>query len=391
MEQKVKGKVFFILFLVFTAYNNCFSAEFINKGPGGINDSPDKQDPDILYEYRIAKLNETSPVKLDYNSEVRKYIELFTGPRKNDFAKIIGLSALYFPIFDEYLDRFNLPLELKYLTVVESSLNPQATSSSGAAGLWQFLFNTGDLFDLQINSYIDERRDPYKSTEAACRYLAYLYNTFYDWQLVLSSYNGGPGEVRKAIERNNGRTDYWLIRNSLSEQAKNYVPAFIAAVYVMNYYKEHGIVPVKPQYNYTDIDTLHVTYAVSFEQISALTGFPQEGIRFLNPVYRRDVIPGIASGAVIVLPEETALKYLKMENKIIGFTPPVIDYAAMLSKGADTEGKTSIVHEVKPGEYLHKIAVRYKCTIENIKLWNNLNDNDTLQPGQKLVIWVEDD
>ena len=154
------------------------------------------------------------------------------------------MSQLYFPIFDEALDRYSLPQELKYLTIVESGLNPLAVSKSGAVGLWQFLLNTSRLFDLEVTSYIDERRDPYKSTEAACRYLNYLNNTFHDWHLVLSSYNGGPGEVRKAIERSKGETDYWKLRPYLSEQAKNYVPAFIAAVYLMNFYKEHGIVPV---------------------------------------------------------------------------------------------------------------------------------------------------
>ena len=169
-------------------------------------------DKDMLYEYRIAQLNTLSPVALDYNKEVRRYIDLFTGPRKADMANIIGLSKLYFPIFDEILDRYSLPYELKYLTIVESGLNPLAVSKSGAVGLWQFLLNTSRLFDLQVTSYIDERRDPWKSTEAACKYLNYLNNTFHDWHLVLSSYNGGPGEVRKAIERCKGETDYWKLR-----------------------------------------------------------------------------------------------------------------------------------------------------------------------------------
>jgi membrane-bound lytic murein transglycosylase D len=190
--------------------------------------------PDLLYEYRIAQLNTTSPVKLDYNADVKKYIDLYTGKRKSDFARIIGLAELYFPIFDEYLDRYNLPLELKYLTIVESGLNPLATSSSGAAGLWQFLYNTSDLFDLDVNSYTDERRDPYKSTEAACKYLEYLYNTFFDWQLVLSSYNGGPGEVRKAIERNNGETDYWKLSPIIVGTGTKLCPCF----YCCNLYDE---------------------------------------------------------------------------------------------------------------------------------------------------------
>ncbi len=251
--------------------------------------SPD--DPDMLYEYRIAGLNRLSPVELVYNADVRRYIDLYTGPRREEMARIIGLSELYFPIFDEILDRHGLPLELKYLTVIESGLNPLATSKSGAVGLWQFLLNTGRLFDLEVTSMVDERCDPYKSTEAASRYLAYLYTTFHDWQLVLSSYNGGPGEVRKAIERCHGETDYWKLRPYLSNQAKNYVPAFVAAIYMLNFYKEHGIVPIKPDFDYFHTDTLHIRYAVSFSQVSSEIGLDIDHIRMLNPVYKRDYIP----------------------------------------------------------------------------------------------------
>lgn len=346
------------------------------------------QTPELIYEYRLAELGLTSPVELDYNDEVKRYIELYTGSRKADFERIIGLSEYYFPVFDEYLDRYNLPLELKYLTVVESGLNPQATSKSGAAGLWQFLLNTAEMFDLEVTSYVDERRDLYLSTDAACRYLAYLYNTFHDWQLVLSSYNGGPGEVRKAIERNQGETDYWKIRPSLSEQARNYVPAFIAATYVMNYHKEHQMVPVPPVYDFNKLDTLHLGYAVSFNQISALIGLPMDDIRYLNPMYRKDYVPKSGSGSVLVLPADKVGPYLRNENQIIGYDFEPVDYQKMMETSADTKGKEKLVHEVQPGEYTHKIALQYGCTIENIKAWNGLVDY-SLYPGQKLVIWVD--
>jgi len=347
---------------------------------------PDEKD--MLYEYRIAQLNRLSPIAMDYNAEVRRYIDLFTGPRKAEMAHIIGLSKLYFPIFDEFLDRYSLPFELKYLTIVESGLNPLAVSKSGAVGLWQFLLNTSRLFDLEVTSYIDERRDPYKSTEAACKYLGYLYNTFHDWHLVLSSYNGGPGEVRKAIERCSGETDYWKLRPYLSEQAKNYVPAFIAAMYIMNFYNEHGIVPEEPVYDYRDLDTLHIRYPVSFDQISAIICLPVDQIRLLNPVYRRDYIPGQSAGSVLVLPADKVLQYLQHEISILGYSSVPIDYNLMVKQAGATDGLIRIIHEVQPGEFTHRIAMKYNCTLENIKAWNNLTTYD-IKAGQKLVIWVK--
>lgn len=344
---------------------------------------------DLMYEYRIAQLNRLSPVELEYNADVRKYIELYTGARKQDMAKIIGLSKLYFPIFEEALDRLSLPHELKYLTVIESSLNPLATSKSGAVGLWQFLLNTGKLFDLQVTSYIDERRDPWKSTDAACKYLEYLYNTFHDWNLVMASYNGGPGEVRKAIERGKGETNYWKLRPHLSEQAQHYVPAFIATFYLMNYYKEHGIVPVEPEYDYQKLDTLHIRYAVSFSQISQAIGLDVARIRMLNPVYKRDYITETKPWALLVLPADKIQLYLQNENQILGYVPPPDDYNLMVQRSANTEGMTKIVHVVQPGEVTHKIAMHYNCTLENIRAWNNLQGFE-VKAGQPLVIWVKE-
>jgi len=346
------------------------------------------EDPDMLYEYRIAGLNRVSPVELVYNADVRKYIDLFTGPRKGEMARVIGMSELYFPIFDEILDRHGLPLELKYLTVIESGLNPLATSKSGAVGLWQFLLNTGRLFDLEITSMVDERSDPYKSTEAASRYLAYLYTTFHDWQLVLSSYNGGPGEVRKAIERCHGETDYWKLRPYLSDQAKNYVPAFVAAIYMLNFYKEHGIVPIKPDFDYFHTDTLHIRYAVSFSQVSAEIGLDIDHIRMLNPVYKRDYIPASNAYSLLVLPSDKTSSYLRNEVNILGFTPPPSDYNQLVAQAGNTDGKTKIIHVVQAGEFTHKIAMMYNVTLENIRAWNQLPGNE-VKAGQKLVIWIE--
>ena len=344
--------------------------------------------PDLYYEFKISELNKASPIALDFNAHVKTYIELYTVHRRQELATIIGLSQLYFPIFDEALDRNSLPLELKYLTIVESGLVPTAVSKSGAVGLWQFLMGTGNMFNLTVNSYIDERRDPYKSTEAACKYLQYLYNTFHDWHLVLSSYNGGPGETRKAIERSKGETDYWKIRPLLSEQARNYVPAFIAMVYIMKHYADHNIVPVTPSYIFRQLDTLHIRYAVSFQQISGMIDLPVEHIRFLNPVYKRDYIPELGYPAVLVLPADKIVPYLHNEVSILGYYTEPVDYNALVKNAGTTDNKIKIIHIVEKGEFFHKIALKYGCTIENIKAWNNLEDM-SLVPGQRLAIWVD--
>ncbi len=346
-------------------------------------------DRDMLYEYRIAELSRHSAVPLEYNAEVRKYIDLYTGPRRNDMARIIGLSTLYFPLFDEILDRNKLPLELKYLTVIESGLNPLAVSKSGAVGLWQFLLNTGKMFDLQVTSLVDERCDPFKSTEAAARYLAYLYETYHDWQLVMASYNGGPGEVRKAIERCHGETDYWKLRPVLSEQARNYVPAFTAAFYLLNYYKEHGIVPVIPALDYLHTDTLHIRYAVTFSQIATQTAMDEKMIRMLNPVYKLDYIPEQDPYSVLMLPSDKILIYLQKETQILGYSTAPDDYNHMVANAGNTQGRKSVVHIVQAGESTHKIAMNYHVTLENIKAWNHL-DTSELKVGQRLVIWVEE-
>jgi membrane-bound lytic murein transglycosylase D len=348
---------------------------------------PPDGDPELLYEYRIAQLGMNTPIELVYNAEVRRYIDLYTGPRRADMARIIGLSKRYFPVFEDMLDRYGLPLELEYLTIIESGLDPLAVSKSGAVGLWQFLFNTARLFDLEVSSLVDERCDLYKSTDAACRYLNYLYNTFHDWQLVLSSYNGGPGDVRKAIARSHGETDYWKLRPYLSEQAGNYVPSFVAAYYVMHFYKEHGIVPIEPEYDFAVLDTLHLTYAVTFSQVSSVIGLDVAKIRRLNPVYRRDYIPVKQPWSVLVLPADKALLYLQNETRILGTDNGNRNYNQLLADAGSTSGRTRIIHVVQRGEFTHKIAMRYGVTLENIKAWNKMTGND-VQVGQKLEIWV---
>lgn len=346
-----------------------------------------KNTDDELYAERISELNRLTPVKLDYNEHVKKYIEIYTTRRKGDFEKIMGLAKLYFPLFEETLAKYNLPLELKYLAVVESSLNPKAVSKSGAVGLWQFLFNTSRMFDLEINSYIDERCDPVKSTEAACKYLQYLFNTFQDWQLAIASFNGGPGVVRNAIERSGGKTDYWELFPYLTEQMKIYLPAFIATNYVINYAEDHDIVPINPDYSYHQVDTVFVNQPVSFAQITEVLNIPVEDLRNLNPIYIRDMIPDDGRKHSLTLPSNKIIRFIRKSEKIYATEVPSLNYQNSPMLSASLDGKVQTEHIVQKGEFFHKIALKYNCSIENIKKWNNLT-SDFLYPGQKLVIWI---
>jgi membrane-bound lytic murein transglycosylase D len=346
------------------------------------------QYPDIYYEYRIEKLDQQSPVKLDFNQDVRKYIDLYLLQRPEKVAEFLGLKDLYFPIFEEYLDKYNLPLELKYLPIVESGLNPLAKSSSGAMGLWQLLLNSSKLLGLEITSYKDERCDLYLSTDAACRYLKYLYSIFNDWQLALAAYNGGPGEVRNAIARSGGKTTFWQIQPYLSEQTKWYVPAFIAIVYLTNYATEHGIIPKQPAYTFSNIDTLMIQEAAEFSKISEKTGVSIESLRILNPCYRRDYIPGAYKAQSLVLPSDKILTFLKLENQIYSRTNDTANYLDVLSAAGDTSGLNKIYYTVQNGDFLHKIAMHYGCTLENLRAWNKIK-NDNLEAGQKLILWIK--
>ena len=356
------------------------------------NDKKKKKDsipiyPDLVYEYKIAELNNLSPIELEYNDRVRRYIDVYTIERREHLAKIIGLAELYFPIFEEALDKYQLPLELKYLAIVESALDPRAVSTSAAVGLWQFKINTSKMFDLEVNSYVDERCDPYKSTEAACSYLQYLYRIYNDWQLALAAYNGGPGVVRNAIERSGGKTNFWEIQPYLPAQTNGYVPTFIAVNYVMNHYKDHNIEPVSSTFIHLDVDTVKINKATSFKRISQVTKIPIETLQFLNPSYKKDYIPKMKNHATVILPISKIRTFVRNEEAIYNESISKKDFNKVVSEAGETNGKIKIVHEVIKGEYFHKIAIMYNCTLDDIKIWNSLPTND-LNVGQKLDVWV---
>lgn len=337
---------------------------------------------DFVYESRLAKLNLNSPFDLVYNSHVRGYIELYTIKKRELLSRLIGLSQLYYPLFEEVLDKYNLPLELKHLAVIESALNPNARSRAGAQGLWQFMYPTGKLFGLKITSYIDERCDIYKSTVAAAEYLKYLYSIFKDWQMVLAAYNAGPGAISKAIRRSGGKTTYWEIRPYLPRETQGYVPAFIAANYVMTYYAEHNIRPSLPKKSYFELDTVALKDAMSFDQLSQLLDVPVEEIAYFNPQYRKNIIP--EGGYTLTLPKEKIAVFISNEEAIYAYIQEQKKNTQVADQLNVKEEK--IIHKVRKGETLKSIAKKYNVTIKDIKTWNYIGKRG-IKVGKNLIIY----
>lgn len=337
------------------------------------------QVPEYIYQRRMETLDKQSPIRLEYNPQVRAYIDAYLVRRRDHLANIVSRSELYFPIFEEYLAKYNLPQELKYLAIIESALDPKAKSKSGAMGLWQFLYHAGLMLDLQVTSYEDDRCDPIKSTDAACRYLSYLYQNLQDWQLALAAYNGGIGTVQKAIERSGGKKTFWELVPYLTDEMKAYVPAFIAVNYVMNYYQLHNVVPPKPKYTYSDIDTVYVNMSLGFDQISRASGVPREDLQTLNPQYIKDFIPYDDMPRLLVLPKSNVSRYLRNEPRLRpDVSPDLVGYF-----GEQHEVRRT--HLVKAGEYLHKVAMMYNTSVEKIMEWNGLTSKD-VKIGQQLTI-----
>ena len=335
--------------------------------------------PEWMVEKRMNVLNYQTPIQLDYNPKVQAYIDVYTVKRREHLANIISRSKLYFPLFEEYLDKYNLPLELKYLAVIESALDPRAKSKSGATGLWQFLYHAGSMFNLNVSTYMDDRCDPVLATEAACQYLQYLYRIFNDWQLALAAYNGGAGVVQKAIERSGGKTDYWELRPYLPAQVKGYVPAFIAANYAMQYHTNYDITEAPVRFNFNELDTVYVHQAISFKHISNIVGISIDDLAFLNPVFSKQTIPTKDKPIRLFLPHEYANIFVKKEPLLYQGVERI---KAVVNK--QTAQKT--IHTVAKGEYFHKVAIQHQCTIEEIMKWNKMTSKD-LHPGQELVIW----
>lgn len=335
-----------------------------------------------IIQQRLNMLDAQSPFDLGYIEEVQPYIDLYAYKRRGLVERMLGLSQLYYPIFEEKLDQYNLPLELKHLAVIESALNPTATSRAGARGLWQFMYATGKMYNLEITSYVDERCDPYKSTEAACQFLQHLFSIYGDWQICLAAYNAGPGNINKAIRRaGGGKKTYWEIRPFLPKETQAYVPAFIAAAYIMTYHQEHNLYAIAPRATFYDVDSVNVKHELNFAQVEAILGVPNDQLTFLNPMYKLGVIPvGVSEPYHMILPNDQVGNFVMNEDKIYNFVKTDSVLAAM------TVQQIQKTHTVKKGEHINTIAKKYKVSPEEIRKWNNLASN-TLRTGQKLTIW----
>ena len=345
---------------------------------------------DSVYEARIQHLDTKTPIDLVYNPYVKQYINVYTKQRRQQMSRMMGLAAYYFPVFEEILDQFNLPLELKYLALVESALNPKAKSWAGATGLWQFMYNTGKEHNLKVSSYVDERMDPFRATIAACEFFKKSYSVYGDWSLVLASYNSGRGNVNKAIRRSGGKKNYWQIRRFLPKETRSYVPAFIAVCYAMNYASDHKISSEKPRVLFREVDTIEVKHQIDFEYLSSSLDISLDELEFLNPAYKINVIPKVDGRTYhLVLPIDKMGVFVANEKEI---------YAHFIKLDAEkrknypkySEQDERVVHRVKSGEYLGKIARRYGCSVKKIQQWNNLK-NDNIRVGQRLVLYVRPD
>ena len=339
-----------------------------------------------LIRLRLDSLNRLTPLELTYNQTVLKFIKFYIKQRKSQVAKLLALSDYYFPIFEEYLDKYSMPLELKYIPIIESSLRVDAKSPAGAVGIWQFMYYTAKEYNLRINSYLDERKDVYKSTEAACQYLNKAFNIFDNWELAVASYNCGRGNVTKALRRSGGELNYWKIRPFLPRETRNYIPALISVIYVMNYASEHGI---KADTTYSidthTIDTIQLKKPIKISHLAEVLQIEQSLIEDLNPVYKNKLVP-YRSGEKfhVVLPHYKWGVFLNNEDSIY----------SLLNKMEEAENLEyplfsdieKIKYVVKSGDYLGRIARKYKCKVSDIMTWNDLSSSK-IKVGQKIYIY----
>lgn len=327
---------------------------------------------------RIKKMDAKTPFEFTHNDKVQSYIEVYANRYRKYSQIIMGMTEVYMPMFEIMLDKYDIPLEMRYLPVIESALNPKAKSPAGASGLWQFMLPTGKMMGLEVNSYIDERCDPIKSTEAACKYLKYLYGFYGDWNMVLAAYNAGPGTVNNAIRRSGGKTTYWEIYDFLPKETKGYVPAFIAVNYVMQYAPEHNLYPTEPDMKYFNYDTIHVKQEFDMKNIASVLDITMEELKFLNPVYKTTIVPKLDKPTYLYLPKNLIGDFLVMEDSIYNYNAkPVTE-----TSNADA---TAMTHTVKTGDLLSKIATKYGVTVAELKKWNNMKSN-TVYLGQVIKI-----
>ena len=344
--------------------------------------------PDSIYRMRLERMPVVIPMV--YNETVRRYIDIYAGRSRMNVRYFLGMADYYFPMFEQILDANGLPLELKYLSIVESALKPTALSRAGASGLWQFMLPTGRNYGLEINSLIDERFDPEKATEAACRYLKKLYNMYDDWYLALAAYNSGEGTVNRAIARSGGKKDYWKITSYLPRDTRAYVPLFIAVAYIMTYHCEHNICPVRSNFSVAT-DTIMVERAIHFDQISDIMQIDKEAIRFYNPQYKREIIPGNVQPSVLRLPIANTIDFINQADSIYAHRLfELLEYCIPVDANNPKSRQELISHTVKPGENVNTIANLYGVTMQELRKWNGLSASArTVAQGRKLRVYID--
>ncbi|GAB1857475.1 LysM peptidoglycan-binding domain-containing protein [Flavobacteriaceae bacterium MHTCC 0001] len=342
--------------------------------------------PTDTLKKRLAELDAKTPFNVAYNPALESVIKSYLKHRKKHLQKLMMMSAYYFPMFEQELDNQNIPLEIKYLAVVESALKPKAKSWVGATGLWQFMFSTGKLYGLDVSSYVDERSDPVRSTKAAAKYLAKLYEIFGDWDLALAAYNSGPGNVTKAIRRSGGYQNYWNIRHNLPRETAGYLPAFLANMYIFEYAEAHGFKRYKSESAYFETDTVVVKQMITLDQVAEVTETPVEQLQFLNPSYKLDIIPVIKDKTYTLrLPVDAIGTFVNNEEKIYAFAKEELEKREKpLPQFFNASDR--VRYRVKSGDYLGKIARIYGVRVSDIKRWNGLRNND-LKIGQRLSIY----
>jgi membrane-bound lytic murein transglycosylase D len=349
------------------------------------------QFPDSVYIDRLSRI--PALLELSYNKIVRNYIHVYTGKKKENLEIMLGLAEYYFPIFEEIFDYYDIPIEMKYMAVIESALNPRAVSRVGATGLWQFMYGTGRMYGLTINSIVDERRDPIKSTHAAAKFLQDLYDIYGDWILVIAAYNCGPGNVNKAIRRSGYKRNYWDIYYHLPRETRGHVPAYIAATYAMNYYQEHSLKP-KPIEIPLAVDTLIINDDLHLKQVAEVLDIPIKQLRDMNPQYRRDIIPGKSQSFSIKLPVEYSFAFIDLEDSIFSYKDSLyFDPTYTLANPTRSQyvpqpptGKTKLYYTVKSGDNPGYIASWYRVGLSDLRYWNNIRN--LIRVGQKLVVYV---
>ena len=337
----------------------------------------------LLLKEQLENLNGTTPFQIYHNPTLERYIRVFLKNRRETLPELMDKATYFFPIFEEYLDKYDLPMEIKYLAVIESALNTTANSRSGAKGLWQFMLTTGKHFGLQIDSYVDERYDVLKSTEAACKYLSSLYKKFGNWDLALAAYNSGAGNVRKAIKRAGGETNYWKIRQFLPKETRGYLPAFYATFYIFSYAEFHQLYPSNSDLVYFETDTIHIKKPLSFKTISTNIPVETDLLKALNPQYKKNIIPyAYNKPYVLYLPSYLTELFIENESNLYKKHK---ETSSPNKKQVNIPINPTNSYIVESGENLLKIATKHHITLSQLKSWNGLQTNYLIK-GQRLVV-----